>query len=150
MSTGTISRPQSERASLQRLWWVGLLALVGSVVVNVLLRQFAVANFDISPDFNPLMTNQYIVFTAVGVVGAVVVFWLLPRFTARPRHVFKIIAIVVLLLSMLPDVLLYVIQPVPGITLAGIVTLMLMHVTTALVTVGLLLALGHAPQEMRV
>ena len=149
MSTGTISHSQSERAAVQRLWWVGLLALVGSILVNVLLRQFAVANFEISPEFNPLMTNQYILFTAAGVIGAVIVFWLLPRFVSRPQHVFKIIAVVVLLLSMLPDILLYVMQPVAGITLAGIVTLMLMHVTTAVVTVGLLLSLGRAPREMR-
>jgi hypothetical protein len=125
-----------------RLWWVGVLAIIASVAANVLVRLFAVAVLDISPAFEPLSGyGDVISLTAFGVLGAVIVFALLARFARRPILMFKRIAAVALVLSLVPDLLLLV-ASVPGATAVSVGVLMLMHVVAWAISVGMLTTLA--------
>jgi hypothetical protein len=118
-----------------RLWWVGLLAIIVSVGANVLVRLLAVAVLDISPAFEPLSSYGTIIsLTAFGVLGAVIVFALLARFARRPILMFKRIAAVALVLSLVPDFLLLV-ASVPGATAVSVGVLMVMHVVAWTISV---------------
>lgn len=150
-SSHTIERKES--FAMRRIWWVGLLALVTSVVVTLLLRVLAVLLFAIPVQFVSLQWARPIGFTALGVIGAVLTFAAVYRWARHPNRLFHLIALVVLLLSFLPDVALrfhYVPVFLPGFltsffeedaTIPAIATLALMHVTTYLITVGLLTGL---------
>lgn len=74
--------------SFGRLLWVGPLAIVAAVAVNVVIRTVAVALFGLT-GFVPLTPGPTILFTVVGVLGAVVVFALVARFSRRPIRLFR-------------------------------------------------------------
>ena len=67
-------------------------------------------------------------FTVVGVLGAVIVFALVARFARRPVRLFRRIALVVLLLSLVPDLSLLTSSPYADTTVQSVLVLMLMHV----------------------
>ena len=141
MRTITPDRTKTGRIGL-RLWWVGLLAIIASVAANLLVRLLAVVTLDISPDFEPLSGYGTVIsLTAFGVLGAVIVFALLARFARPPILMFKRIAAVALVLSFVPDVLLLV-ASVPGATAVSVGVLMVMHVVTWAISVGMLTTLA--------
>ncbi len=125
--------------SLGRLARVGVVAV--AVVTNILIRTVAVSVFGIGEGFLPLGVGPTIVFTAVGMTGAVVAFGLILRFARRPVWLFRRVALVVLLISLVPDVLMLFSGLTPGVTVAGVVTLMLEHVASWAVAVGVLTTL---------
>ncbi len=130
----------SERVSFRRLLWVGPLAVVAAVAVNVVIRTVAVALFGLT-DFPPLMLGPTILFTIFGVLGAVMVFALVARFSGRPIRLFRRVALVALLVTLVPDVLLLVAPSISGTTVAGVLTLMAEHVAAWAVSVGILTTL---------
>ena len=141
MQTITPDRTKTRRIGL-RLWLVGLLAIITSVVANLLVRLLAMATLDISPDFELLSSYGTIIsLTAFGVLGAVIVFALLARFARRPILMFKRIAVVALVLSLVPDFLLLV-ASVPGATAVSVGVLMVMHVVAWTISVGMLTTLA--------
>lgn len=124
-----------ERPVWRRLWLLGLLAIIGSVVVNVLIHTLAVSVLPISPHFFQLQGPIYIVFTIIGTIGAVLVFALVSRLSRRPIRLFRIIATIVLVLSLIPDLGLL---SSPGASWYAVGTLMSMHLAAYLVCVGVL------------
>ena len=121
---------------------VGLFAVLAAVVVNLIIRTLAVALFGLS-GFLPLTVGPTVAFTVVGVLGAGAVFALTARFARDPARLFVRVAFVVLLLSFVPDVLLFFSGSIPGTTVAGVVTLMAEHVATWAITVGTLTTLAR-------
>lgn len=113
----------------------GGIAVVLAVAVNAALVLLADAA-GIAPTLEPLSTGPVVVFTVLGVVGATLVYGLLARYRAAPDREFAIVAAVVLLLSLIPDVT-YA-PTLPGATTAGVVVLSVMHVTAAVVAVAAL------------
>ncbi len=89
----------------------------------------------------PLGVGPTVLFTIVGLVGAVVVFGLILRFARRPARLFRGVALVVLVISLVPDALMLFSGSMPGVTVAGAVTLMLKHVASWAVAVGVLTTL---------
>ena len=141
MQSEALDRTTNGRISLGLLW-VGLLAILASVGANVLVRLLAAATLDLSPASLELLGyGGVIVLTTFGVLGAVIVFALLVRFARRPILIFKWIAVVVLLLSFVPDVLLLV-ASVPGATAVSVGVLMSMHVVAWAISVGTLITLA--------
>ncbi len=138
------SRDQGERVDFGRLLWVGPLAIAAAVVANVLVRTVAVVLFDVSPGFPALALGPTVVFTVVGVLGAVLVFALVARFARRPVRLFRRIALVVLLVSFVPNVLLLLSDSVAGATVPAVGTLMFEHVVAWAVSVGILTTLALA------
>lgn len=112
---------------LRKLLWVGPLAVFASVV-GVLLTQIIAVTL-LKPDPLPMSLNwgPPIVFTVVLVSAAAVVFALVVRFIKNPIRTYQIIAFVVLVLSLLPDVG-YAGSSMPGASWPVAIVLMLMHV----------------------
>lgn len=77
-------------------------------------------------------------FTFIGAVGAVIVFAILRRFAKKPNRTFMWTAIIVLLISFIPDIFVNQIPGFPYVTTAGIVLLMALHVVCAVITVSVL------------
>jgi len=134
---------RTERIAIHRRWWAGPLAIIASVVANLIVRFIALAVFDIPGRFSPLANpGPVIALTTLGVAGAVIVFAIVSRFARHPARLFRVIALVVLLLSFLPDLRLLKVQ---GATVPAVGTLMFMHIVAAAISVGLLTA--RAPKE---
>ena len=123
----------SEKISTGRVLRAGLLAASFSGVANALVLLVASALFGsiAVPPGEPLTLGPVVVASAVGAVGAAIALAVMGRLVRRPMRVFRIIAVVVLLLSFLPIVLLGVAGPSAG-------ALILMHVVSAAIVVGLL------------
>jgi hypothetical protein len=142
MTTAASNSPTG-RVALGRLLWVGPLAIIASAIANALLQQIAAALLRPDPAFLPLSFGPPIFFTVVGVLGAVIVFALVARFARDPIPLFRRIALVVLIVSFVPDVLM-LFANTPGATVANVVVLMLMHVVAWAITVELLTRLTRA------
>ena len=92
----------------------------------------------------PLSQAAPIVFTLFGVLGAVIVFALVGRFSRRPLRLFRRIALVTLVVTFVPDILMLVTGFNPGTTLANVIVLMLMHVVAWAISVYMLTTLARA------
>jgi hypothetical protein len=124
--------------ALRRVWWTGTLAAIASAGINTLIGAAAVHLFVVSPTFVPLTIPPILLWSGVGALGAASAFAYVTRHAQRPRQAFRRIAGIVLLVSFVPDLLLLTMDLIPGTTLPAVVSLMLMHISTALITVGLL------------
>ena len=133
--------PAPVRVFNRRLLWAGPLAIGGALVANAVVRAIELAVLPIPAAFFPLQSAAFVGLTVVGVLGAVLVYAVIGRFTQNPIRNFRIVAGVALLLSFLPDLGLLV-SGMPGATLAGVLGLMAMHVVAALVAVGVLTGLA--------
>ena len=107
-----------------------------AIVVNVVIRTVAVSVLGLGEGFLPLGVGPTVFFTVVGMAGAVVVFGLVVRFAKRPVRVFRRVALVVLLVSLVPDLLLLFSGSMPGTTVAGVFTLMVEHVASWAIAVA--------------
>jgi hypothetical protein len=119
------------------LWVSGLVALLGSLIVNAIIDS---AFFPYTGVPATVMTFKVAgpvgAFTVLGVIGAIIVFAIVRKFSKNPNSVFTWIAIVVLLVSLLPDIFVHHLGAMfAAITLDGAVLLMTLHVACALVTV---------------
>ncbi|RKD94633.1 DUF6069 family protein [Halopiger aswanensis] len=111
------------------------IATVLSVVVNVGIVAAAGA-FDVAPGFQALTVPPVAFLSAVGAIGAVLVYLLLRRVSSSPDRTFRRVAVAVLVLSFLPDIgLLFADETA---TPLGVGLLMAMHVTVAAICIGLL------------
>lgn len=124
-----------------RLARFGAIAVAVAVLVNVCIRTVAVSVLGIGEGFLPLDVGPTVFFTVVGMTGAVVAFGLTLRFVRRPVRTFRRVALVVLLISLVPDVLLLFSGSMPGTTAAGVGTLVVEHVASWAIAVGVLPAL---------
>lgn len=110
-------------------------AVVVSVVVNVALVLLAGA-LDVAPGFRPLSVPPVAFLSAIGAVGAAVVYWLLGRVSETPDRTFVRVAAAVLLVSFVPD--LGLLAADPAATVLGVLVLVIMHVVVAVASVGAL------------
>lgn len=104
--------------------------------MNALIVLAAHAVITVAPTFAPLQFESVIPTTVVAVTGALIVFALISRRAQQPTRLFRRIAIGVLLVSIIPDLLLPVIGLYPGTRLPEVGFLLLMHVATALLCIG--------------
>ena len=132
MATETSQRQQTTTPSVPIRAGV---AIVLSVLVNAILVVTA-GTLGVAPGFQPLSVPPVVFLSAVGAVGAVVVYALLQRYVDRADHYFVRVAAVVLVLSFLPDVGLLFGDP--AATVPGVVILMVLHVVVAAASVGAL------------
>ena len=130
MSSSTRVRSRSD------LLRAGGIALVASLGINWVIVFVATAG-GIAPQLEALNYGPVTFFTTLGVVGATVTYGLFARFSASPDRLFLIVAAIVLVLSLVPDFT--VIPTQPGGSLFAGAILGLMHVTTAVVCVGVLI-----------
>ncbi|THE66556.1 hypothetical protein D8Y22_01800 [Salinadaptatus halalkaliphilus] len=121
------------RALLRR----GGIAVGGSLLVNWGIVAAVRATALVGPleyfQFGPVT-----LWTTVGVIGAVVVYRIVDALSGRPDRTFTVVAGAVLVLSFGPNVGLFLFDP--AATAGGVVGLMSMHVTTAIICVAALTA----------
>jgi hypothetical protein len=137
MEATTSNPAPSESVAFGRLWWVGLLAIAVAAAANALVRAGAVALFDVPARFEPLMLEEIVLSTVIGVAGATGVYAIVGWLAKRPIRIFRILAGVALLLSFVPPLSL------PGVSIPIILTLGLMHIVAAAISVGLLTTLAR-------
>jgi hypothetical protein len=99
--------PEERRdgVSWRRLLWVGPLTVVVALLVNLAIKQILVA---IDPSLNEMgqLGRSLIILTIEGAIGAVIVFALLVWLVPHPIRVFRIVAVIAWLISLIPDLLL--------------------------------------------
>lgn len=119
----------------------GGIAIVLAVAINVVIVIVA-GTLDLAPGFQPLTVPPVAFLSALGAAGATIVYWLCSRYLTEGDRTFVRIAVAALLLSFLPDIAL--LRSDPAATVPGVVTLMVMHVVVAAVSVALLAYWGRA------
>ena len=145
MATSAIatSQPQpAERIDYRRLLWVAPLAAAVAAIANLALYFIADA-LGAFPDGILLPNGQtmgpapVISTSVIGVIAAAIVFAVLGRFSARPIRLFRIVALVALVLSFASPF------GIAGAGAAYIGTLLLMHVVAALAAIGFFTTLAR-------
>lgn len=123
----------------------GLVAILGSIIVNLMIRYIGLQIASVPDAFDPLASAQpTIVVTVIYGIGAVAAFTLLRYFGGRPWRTFMIIVAVAFMLSFIPMLSL---RGQEGTTASGIAILVAMHIASLIVMVGALYRL--AGREIR-
>jgi hypothetical protein len=128
-----------------RLLAVGVGAVVASTIANVLIARALASLLQVPAAFTPLQTTSVASLTVVGVAGAVLVFAALARFRPDPVRAFGMVAAIGLVVSWAPDLAVYAANSFPGTSLAGVLSLMSLHVVAAGLAVFLLGRYGLRP-----
>lgn len=103
---------------------VAAVAVAG--VANSVIALSAIAA-GASSAYSPLMPPVYLAFTVLGVLAGYVGWRLVRARTANPARVLRVVVPVALVLSWVPDVILAIVQFIPGTTTTGALALALMH-----------------------
>jgi hypothetical protein len=145
-SSSSSPAPVAPRAvSWGRFVLVGLGAVIAAVLANLLVYLIGSVVVGYDPQFVVLANaSGTILFTVVPAIVAVLLYAALVRFSGNPARIFTNIAVVVLIVSLIPD--LTYIPSVPGATSGQTAVLMLMHVVAAGVIVSMLTTLTR-PQS---
>ena len=149
--TGGEEAVRGEEISWKRLPPVALLAAFGAAVVNAIVYSAASGLGFIPQDVlvpapggeQPLTVAPVVIGSVVGTIGGAGVFALIGTFARRPVRMFRIVATVVLVLSLATPL------TIPGAPLWMVLSLEAMHMATWAVTVGVLttLALRTEPAD---
>ncbi len=127
-----------EQVALRKLIWVGPLTIVSSVIANLIIRSIAVSSFGVPETFQYVQAPYVIGSTILFVLVALLVFVLVNRFARRPIQFYRLLAFVVLCISFLSPVMALVgLFPAPGMTLSIFWTMIVMHIVSAIIVVGL-------------
>ena len=133
-SSAPVASPAGGRG---RFALVGLGTVIAAVIANLLVYALGSAIVGYDPGFVVLANaSGTILFTVVPAIVAVLLYAALMRFSGNPARIFTNIAVVVLIVSLIPD--LTYIPSVPGATSGQTAILMLMHVVAAVVIVSTL------------
>lgn len=141
--TTTRSTPQ-ERVAIRKLVWVGPLIIVLAVVVNLLVRAFAVSLFGVSAGFPYLQVPVISITTVVFLVLALLIFVLVGRVSNHPVRSFRIVGGMALVVSFLNPLLQLAGHwlPATGMNLPIFWTMIVMHCASALIVISLLTTLA--------
>ncbi len=137
------------QVSVTRLVTYGLIAVILTSLVNGLVRTIALTVFDV-PNVFALWWEPVLVASAVGAIGATIVYGLLTRVSNRPNRIFTIAAVTVLALSFAGPIG-ALLAPPPELADAPwtvFATLIAMHVTAATTIVGVLTRAPTAEVEL--
>lgn len=143
----TIAR-QTGRISLGKILIAGLMAIVIALAANFAISTIGRRIFGVSPDFAPLGPGPQTLFTVTGSLGATLVFAAIVHFASSPLETFRRIAGIALGVSFIPDLLLLLsgsAGAVPGYSVVAIGLLLVEHMLTCIICVGLLIRLTRAP-----
>jgi len=142
MASGNLAAQTAgaDRVPLGKVLRVGGLAIVASVVANLVL--LGIVNLLVpQPGFIPLTVPPIAIFTTVGSLAAVLAFAILSRFVSDASRPYVIIGIVAFVVSCIPNVLAAQnVDPVaiPGATATGFLLLILFHIPPAVICIWLL------------
>lgn len=136
-ATNTSSTALKQNGLSGRSWLVGILTILTAVIMNTVILLVAHAALTVAPTFVPLQFTSALPATVVAVTGALIVFALLSRQSQQPVRLFRRIAVVVLIISIIPDLLLPFTGWFADTTLPEVGFVLLMHVATALLCIAM-------------
>ncbi len=116
---------------LARLAAAGAAAVAGSLLVTWALARAGLALFTVPAVFDKLRFATYAPLTVLGVVGAVIAWALVSRYSPSPVRLLGRLAVLVTVLLLVPDVLLLPQADEPA---GPVVMLMIMHIAIAVVS----------------
>ena len=108
MTATTFKEASAERrdgVSITRLLWVALLTVIVALIVNLAIKTLVQA-IDPSLTEMPQLGRSLIILTLEGAILAVIIFALMVWLVPHPIRWFRIVAVIALLISLLPDLLL--------------------------------------------
>jgi hypothetical protein len=142
-SSSSPAPAESRSVSRGRFALVSLGTVAAAVIANLLVYLLGSVVVGYDPQFVVLANaSGTILFTVVPAIVAVLLYAALMRFTSNPARIFTNIAVVVLIVSLIPD--LTYIPSVPGASSGQTAILMLMHVVAAGVIVWMLTTLTRS------
>jgi hypothetical protein len=142
MTAAAIRPLASKKVSFSRALMAAGIAIVGSVIANLIVRWIGMLLVPVNADFVPLATWQpTAVMTTLFLVVATIVFLIVNAFTANPPRVYNIVALIALVVSLIPNVMM-LLNPA-GVTLpnsgppttGAAIILMIQHVVAYAITV---------------
>lgn len=92
-----------DRVSFARLFWVGPLTVLAALAVNLLIR-FVAQSLDPSLARMGQLGTPLISLTLQGAIGAVIVFGIVAAVVPRPVFWYRVLAVIGLLASIVPDI----------------------------------------------
>ncbi len=138
MSTATAAQSSSTGrsvVSLRTALTTGAVAGVVAAVVNSVIAAVARSAFDVSDDFQPLTPGPIVMWSILGALIGAAGWRLFVNRSAGSRALLNKLVPTVVVLSFIPDVALLATDAMPGTTTAAVLTLMLMHLVTAVIVV---------------
>ncbi len=136
------STQPTKQVDKSKIWKMGLLAIVASVVANLIAFFLLSAILELpSPaDFPPLSAGAIGFLTAVFTCLAVVAFAIIARISKRPIRTYWIVATVIFVLSIIPNLITAMNPttapfPFPVLTAQAFLVLIVFHVIAYLITV---------------
>lgn len=151
MATASVSTSTSvERVATGKLLQAGVIAAVVAVVANLIVYGVAGALTDLS-GFVLLNPISIIGSITVSTIGATIVYALLGRFTNRPVTIFRVVSVIIALLSMGGPLSAAAgnLPPMPMatgplvVTSAEVITMIVMHIVAPAAIVGVLTTIGR-------
>ena len=131
-----------EHVALRKLIWVGPLAIVVTVIADLIIRAIAVSIFGVSQAFQYMQASYIIGGIIVYLLMALLAFVLVNRFARRPIRFYRLLALIALCLSFLSPVMALVgLFPAAGMNLTIFWTMIVMHIVSAIIAVSLLTTL---------
>ena len=131
--------------SLRRLIPATCAALGLSLLGVLAIRAAATAGTSNTNRFSPLQLGSVISLTTLGVLLAAATCLWLNRVSSRPVATFRMVAFVALLLSFIPDAVIWLTAHYPETRAATVLPLMAMHLLVATVCLTTLPQLGRNP-----
>jgi hypothetical protein len=108
-----------------------LAALAANVAVGAVTRAAGA-----SSDFSPLTPAELVTPTIFATVLGAVGWFVIARRSVRPWEIFRLVAPAVVLLSLVPDVIMWIDGSEPGISAGAVLGLMATHAATGIVLVA--------------
>ncbi len=137
--------PGRRQPSALRLGIATLVALVGSLLVDVVLVKIGVAVFPSTHGYVHFRFSDYAKLTVIGVLVACVAWPVVTRISSAPRWLFLRLAVLVTLVLWLPDLMILA----KGQPAKAVAVLMVMHVGIALVTYNALVRIAGVEEAKR-
>jgi len=94
MTSTTTSSISQGRVAARKLLWVGPLTIIAAALANLVVRTIAVAFFDVPDGFTYLQAPFVIISTVIFLGLAFVAFVMVGRFARHPVRVYRIVALV--------------------------------------------------------
>lgn len=147
MSTNSPSTSlTSNGVARDKLLMAGAASVAAAVVANLVAFFIARAVFDLPAGFPPLSVGAISFLTILGTgLGALVFAWLSRR-SATPFRTYRLVAVIALVLSILPNFMAAAnpaMFPFPGGTATAFLVLVLFHIIAAVVSVVVLLRMAR-------
>ena len=110
-------------------------AAIASMVVNAVIAAIARGPLDVSSDFQPLQPATYLTWTLIGTVVGGLVWRAVTRRSAHPAGLLRWLVPVVVVVSLVPDLLVYLGDSMTGVSGTAVWALVVMHLATAAISV---------------